>query len=621
MRVLYNKELSTLPSQLSIPQWHSFFTIYKKRMGLAKYKEKRWFNQTPEPEGGKAKGGELRFVIQKHDASHLHYDFRLEMEGVLKSWAVPKGPSTDPEVKRLAMMVEDHPYDYRSFEGIIPEGNYGAGTVIVWDEGTYVSGNEDIAADKKSQEKDLLKQLHSGKIKFILKGKKLKGEFALVKAHGRGENGWLLMKLEDKYASTADITEKDKSVVSNKTIEKIAATSGNVWHSNKVAAKKTTTKKSAVKKSAPVKTATKSAKKKVEEDIEVIGDASVNELLEKGKKQVFPHDLKPMLATRVEEAFDNKDWLYEIKWDGYRALAYMQKGKAELRSRNNLSFTQKFSAIAQALQEEWKGDAILDGEIVAVNDDGLPDFQSLQSFLKNGRSAKLAFYVFDILWYNGKDLTALPLIERKTILQNLVPESDVIIFSDHIIGDGKAFFKIALKKGLEGVMAKDMQSEYYIDHRSKSWLKIKNTQKLEAIICGFTEPRKSRKHFGAIILGKYNGSKLEYIGHSGSGFTEKTLKDVYQKLQPLIIKKAPFDTAPKTNMPVTWVKPQLVCEVTYTEWTQDRLLRHPIFLGLREDKTAATEKNEKVLKAPGRKELTAKDAKVAQRKRRFRSVK
>lgn len=576
-------------------------------MSLAKYKEKRSFNQTPEPEGGKAKSRELRFVIQKHDASHLHYDFRLEMEGVLKSWAVPKGPSTDPEVKRLAMMVEDHPYDYRNFEGIIPEGNYGAGTVIVWDEGTYISGNEEVATDKKSQEKDLLKQLHSGKIKFILKGKKLKGEFALVKAHGRGENGWLLMKLNDKYASATDVTEKDKSVVSNKTIEKIAATSENVWHSNKPAvAKKTAAKKSTLKKTTPTKAAaTKSAKKKVEENVEVIGDPSVDELLEKGKKQSFPHDIKPMLATRVEEAFDNKDWLYEIKWDGYRALAYMYKGKVELRSRNNLSFTQKFAAVAQALQEEWKGDAIIDGEIVALNDDGLPDFQSLQSFLKNGRTAKLAFYVFDILWYNGKDLTALPLIERKTILHSLVPENGVIMFSDHIIDEGKQFFKLALKKGLEGVMAKDMQSEYYIDHRSKSWLKIKNTQKLEAIICGFTEPRKSRKHFGAIILGKYNGSKLEYIGHSGSGFTEKTLKKVYQKLQPLVIKKTPFDTVPKTNMPVTWVKPQLVCEVTYTEWTQDRILRHPIFLGLREDKSAATEKNEKVVAAPKKRKSVA----------------
>jgi bifunctional non-homologous end joining protein LigD len=570
----------------------AFLPSTKNAMSLAKYKEKRSFKQTPEPEGGKVKAGELRFVIQKHDASRLHYDFRLEMEGVLKSWAVPKGPSTDPSVKRLAMMVEDHPYDYRNFEGIIPKGNYGAGTVIVWDEGTYVS-DEDVPADKRSQEKSLLKQLHAGTIKFTLKGKKLKGSYALVKMHDKGENTWLLLKHKDKYASTNDITEKDKSVVSNKTIEKIAATSENVWQSNKTA-KKSTAKKTLSTKSG----ATKSAKNKIEEDVEVIGDASVDELLEKGKKQSFPHDLKPMLATRVEEAFDSKDWLYEIKWDGYRALAYVQKGKVELRSRNNLSFTKKFTAITETLKEEWNADAVLDGEIVALNDEGLPDFQSLQNFVKNGRKARLAFYVFDILWCNGKDLTSLPLIERKTILQNLIPESEVIIFSDHIIGEGKAFFKIALKKGLEGVMAKDMQSEYYIDHRSKSWLKIKNTQKLEAIICGFTEPRKSRKHFGAIILGKYKGSKLEYIGHSGSGFTEKSLKELHQKLQPLVVKKCPFTTIPKTNMPVTWVKPQFVCEVTFTEWTEDHVLRHPIFLGLRKDKTVATEKNEKVVAAP-----------------------
>lgn len=577
----------------------AFLCVKKSFMSLAKYKEKRSFTQTPEPEGGKAKKSELRFVIQKHDASHLHYDFRLEMEGVLKSWAVPKGPSTDPQVKRLAMMVEDHPFDYRNFEGIIPEGNYGAGTVIVWDEGTYLS-DEDVPADKKSQEKSLLRQLHAGTIKFTLKGKKLKGSYALVKMHGKGENTWLLLKHKDKYASANDITKKDKSVISNKTIEKIAATSENYWASNKskktAAANKSATKR---KISAKVK-----AENNEERDVEAIGDPSISELVEKGKKKAYPHDLKPMLATRVEEPFDNKNWLYEIKWDGYRALAYLRNGKVELKSRNNIPFTQKFSAIANVL-ENWKINAVLDGEVVALNDDGLPDFQGLQSFLKNRKTARLVYYVFDILWYEGKDLTHLPLIERKAILQSIIPAGDAIIYSDHIVEKGKDFFKLALKKGLEGVMAKDMKSEYIVDFRSKSWLKIKNTKILEAIICGFTAPRKSRKHFGAIILGKYKGKKLEYIGHSGSGFNDKTLKELYQKFERLITTKSPFATVPKTNMPVTWVKPQLVCEVSFSEWTQDNVLRHPIFMGLREDKTAETEKNENVVAAP-KKNFTTK---------------
>ena len=559
-------------------------------MSLSLYKKKRSFEATPEPTGGKASGKALRFVVQKHNASHLHYDFRLEMEGVLKSWAVPKGPSLDPTVKRLAMMVEDHPYDYRTFEGIIPEGNYGAGTVIVWDEGTYEPLNPD-GKSKKDEEKNLLHQLHEGNLKFVMHGKKLKGEFALVKITGRGENSWLLIKHRDEFATTNDITKKDKSVVSNKTLEQVEKTSSNFWGSNRKAKTKTNRTKSprskTVKKNEPAE----------DDDEKEIHD-DINELLKKGKRAAFPSDIKPMLATLVDKPFDDEHWIYEIKWDGYRALAYLKNGKAEISSRANLSFNNKFPSIVEALQQ-WKVKAVVDGEIVAINENGKPDFQALQSFAKKGGKADLHFYAFDLLWYDGKDYTQLPLIERKKILQSIIPEDDTTIkFSEHIIGEGKAFFEVALNKGLEGVMAKKADSVYTIDYRTRSWLKIKNNQQTEAIICGFTKGRNSRKYFGAVILGKYFGDKLTYIGHSGSGFDERGLNEIYKKFEPLITDKCPFETKPKTNMPVTWLKPKLVCEVKFAEWTEEKILRQPIFLGLREDKTTQSEKNEKIVSPP-----------------------
>jgi bifunctional non-homologous end joining protein LigD len=550
-------------------------------MTLEKYKQKRSFTETPEPKGGKSKNNDLRFVVQKHHASHLHYDFRLEMGGVLKSWAVPKGPSTDPAVKRLAMMVEDHPYDYRDFEGTIPEGNYGAGTVIVWDEGTYDNGT---AGDKKVQEKDLLHQLYSGKLKFTLHGKKLKGEWALVKAHGRGENGWLLMKLKDKYASTDDITEKDKSVISKKTVEQVAKTGGNVWVSSK---KKTSV---AERKAAAVK-------------------KPVADITGPGTKAKMPTAIKPMLATLTDKPFDREDWIYEIKWDGYRAISYLSNGKVNLLSRKMLSFNEKFPVIVDALKA-WKIKAVVDGEIVAIDDAGNPDFQALQNYLKDGRKARLVYYVFDLIWYNGKDLTDLPLIERKKILQQILPEDDrVIYFSDHITGKGTDFYNVATGKGLEGIMAKKADSTYSPDSRSGSWLKIKNNQKTEAIICGYTAGRNSRKHFGAIILGRYEGAALKYIGHTGGGFNEKLLKELFEKFQPLITDKSPFKVTPKTNMPVTWLKPELVCEVKFAEITSSGILRQPIFLLLREDKKGANEKNEKVAPAPKTSKMENKPAK------------
>lgn len=582
-------------------------------MSLAKYKQKRSFSKTPEPTGGKSDTQELHFVIQKHDASHLHYDFRLEMKGVLKSWAVPKGPSIDPAVKRLAMMVEDHPYDYKNFEGIIPAGNYGAGTVIVWDEGTYVP--QLSGSTKKEWEKGLLQAIDSGKLHFILQGEKLKGEFALVKTHGRGENAWLLMKIKDKYAGKEDVTKKEKSVISGRTLAQVEKAPEKVWKSNreekttsKATSKATSTSKAAstskpasTSKAASKATSKKSSPTQPHDEAPTHPDKDFSTLLARGKKSPMPKEIKPMLATLTEKPFDKKDWLYEIKWDGYRAVSYLNKKNVTILSRNQLSFNEKFNVIADALQD-WNARAVIDGEIVALNDEGNPDFQALQNYLKTGKSVQLAYYVFDLLWYDGKDITELPLIERKEILRQVLPQNnDLIRFSEHITGEngqGTAFFNAALKKGLEGVMAKDADSSYGVGRRSDSWLKIKNNLQTEAIICGYTAGRNSRKHFGAVILGKYKKGELHYIGHTGGGFDTKLLKELYDKFQPLVTNKSPFKVKPKTNMPATWLKPELVCEVKFAEETREGILRQPIFLGLREDKSAKNEKKEKIVAAP-----------------------
>jgi bifunctional non-homologous end joining protein LigD len=431
-------------------------------MALTLYKKKRSFTKTPEPTGGKAGSKGLRFVIQKHDASHLHYDFRLEMEGVLKSWAVPKGPSTDPAVKRLAMMVEDHPYDYRSFEGIIPQGQYGGGTVIVWDEGTYEPLAEEKAKGKstytnmghlpkKEQEKLLLKQLKGGSLKFRLHGEKLKGEFALVHTHGRGENSWLLIKHRDEFARTGDITRKDKSVVSGKTIKQVEKTPDTVWQSNRAekksvterlhdepGAKKSPAKKAAVKKTAAKKTApgkpavTRETTKK---KIETVA----------GKKAAFPKDLSPMLATLVDQPFDDEGWQYEIKWDGYRTVAYCRNGKVELRSRNNKSFNEKFYPVTDALKKTDLN-AVLDGEIIVAGKSGISDFGNLQNW-RSEADGELKFYVFDILWLDGKSLLEVPLSERREILRNVLPQNDTIFLSENFEVSGSKFFATAAKNG------------------------------------------------------------------------------------------------------------------------------------------------------------------------------
>lgn len=520
-------------------------------MGLEEYKKKRDFKVTSEPKGKKKSSEkELIFVIQRHAASRLHYDFRLEMDGVLKSWAVPKGPSLDPADKRLAMMVEDHPYAYHSFEGTIPKGNYGAGEVEIWDSGTYEALQK---VEGKTDDLVLRSEVHKGSVKFILHGKKLKGEFALVKIKNpKYDNAWLLIKHKDQFAKKNYDAEAHTSKNSKVTKALIAKSSGK--------------KKEEIVKRFKNYTPALSGEKKLEDFI------------------------KPMFAKTAEKAFDGKDWVYEIKWDGYRAIADLRKDAPLLYSRNGLSFLEKFYTIAEALEDQ-EHEMVLDGEIVAYNAEGKPDFQKLQKIGENPEMA-LTFQVFDLLWLNGHSTESLTLLERKELLKDALVENEIIKYCDHVAEKGKNFFKQIKEMGLEGMMAKNSSSNYVEGSRTDDWLKIKFQQTEDVIICGYTEGKGSREGFGALILGKFENEKLIYCGHTGTGFSDETLKNLHQKFQAFIIQKAPFAEIPKTNAPATWLKPELICEIKYTETTKDGLFRHPVFLGLREDKEVGDLKNE-----------------------------
>ncbi|MHB9073254.1 MAG: non-homologous end-joining DNA ligase [Desulfobaccales bacterium] len=527
-------------------------------MGLKEYEAKREFEKTPEPEPVlRHEGDQLIFVVHKHAARRLHYDLRLELEGVLKSWAVPKGPSLDPAVKRLAVRVEDHPLDYQDFEGVIPEGNYGAGSVIVWDRGVY---QHPAAKDRKENEKLLLDGLSQGNLKLVLAGEKLQGEFALVKT-AKDEKSWLLLKKKDRFATKGDILGENRSVVSQKTLEEISAANPDG-----------------------------SFKQKKIEQIRVTEAIESADLADAPVKPM-PHGIKPMLATLVKEPFDHPEWLFEVKWDGYRAIAEIQDGKVSLYTRNRISLNKKFFPVAESLQK-FGFDAVFDGEIVVVDDQGLPDFQMLQNYQKSGRGHVL-YYVFDLLFFHGHDLLSLPLVKRKELLKEILPSAQHIKFSDHVWKEGRLFFKVVKEKGLEGIIAKHSQSAYRMGRRSRKWLKIKTQLAQEGVIAGFTEPRGGRKYFGSLVLGVYEGGGLIYIGHSGGGFSAENLKKIYERLQPLIQKKCPFKMNPATNTLVTWVKPELVCEVAFAGWTADGLMRHPVFSRLREDKAAREVEREK----------------------------
>ncbi|MFD2871244.1 DNA ligase D [Mucilaginibacter ximonensis] len=577
-------------------------------MSLEKYVEKRDFTKTREPKAGLSKDKDhLMFVIQKHDASRLHYDFRLEMDGVLKSWAVPKGPSTDPKVKRLAMMVEDHPFDYRNFEGIIPEGEYGGGTVIVWDEGTY-EPIEDIKG-KKAQEKHLLQQLKSGSVKIRLHGEKLEGEFALVKTHGMGENGWLLIKHNDEFASDKDITKKDKSVLSGKTIAGMEKNSDKVWQNGH----EEDLKKENTKSKKKVASHDDDAKDELGDEQDTTKDIDVAALLKSAPKTAVPKNIKPMKATLVDAPFDDPDWLYEVKWDGYRAVAVINKNSAELISRNNLPFD-KYYPINDILKK-WNINAVIDGEILVLNDKGLSDFGALQNW-RSEADGNLVYYVFDILWYEGKNLMHLPLIQRQAILKEILPATDDSVRQSKVFAaKGIEFFEAAEKIGLEGIIAKKASSVYTSDLRSKEWLKIKVQRRQEVIIAGFTKNAGTAKAFSALILSVYDGKKLRYVGKVGTGFSDKLQKEMMAKFKPLITDKSPFEVEPDVDKPSrfrpqrmgakpTWLKPELVAEVAFAEVTSDGVFRQASFKGLRDDKKAT----DVILEVPNDTDETVEEA-------------
>lgn len=499
-------------------------------MTLDKYNQKRNFNFTGEPKGENENSqNDLIFVVQKHAASHLHYDFRLELNGVLKSWAIPKGPSMNPNDKRLAIMVEDHPYTYKDFEGTIPEGNYGAGTVIVWDNGTYTLLEEQ---SKVVTENKLKADLEKGHLSFILKGKKLKGEFSLVKLNSEHDNSWLLIKKNDSYATDVDILKKDKSVISKATLEDLE------------------------KKSIAIKT---------------------------NDKAEF---IKPMLALTVEKPFDKKNWVFETKYDGYRTIAVINPDQVNLFSRNQLSFNKNFKAIADELQK-INHVAVLDGEIVIEDETGRSDFQLLQNYIKTGKGV-LKYYVFDILNLDGNDTTGLALVQRKELVEILLRKFKLsnVFYSQHIQEKGISFYELATKKNLEGIMAKEAKSLYRAGKRSSDWLKIRISQQEEAIIIGITQSKTTRSYFGALLLAQYDHEKLRFIGKCGTGFKEETLKELYEKFEPYFLEESPIEDKIPSRDKIKWLKPKFVCQVKFTEWTQDRYLRHPVFQGLRIDKKA-----------------------------------
>jgi bifunctional non-homologous end joining protein LigD len=512
---------------------------------LAKYRKKRDFAQTPEPSGRKAAARprqRLRFVVQMHRATRLHYDFRLEADGVLASWAVPKGPTLVAGDRRLAMHVEDHPMDYRDFEGNIPAGQYGAGSVIVWDRGTYALAEGD----------DPGTEIAAGKIKFVLHGKKLKGEFTLIKIKPReGESGepWLLVKDRDEHVDpTYDPAEHPKSVKSGKTLADVAADPrAKTWQSKPTNRSKTARQRA------------------------------------QHKRDPVPHPKGLMLATLVAAPFDDPDWLFEIKWDGYRALCTVEESGFSLVSRNGLDMLRRFPELSELAGAFASVPIVVDGEICSLDTKGRSSFQRLQEAMR--KPVGLTYVAFDLLYADGTDLRSQPLEERKALLERIIHDDDKVLYSKHVIEKGKALFTSARKSNLEGIIGKKRSSTYQ-ERRSRDWVKIKTGYEQEFVVGGWTEPKGSRKGFGALLLGVYEGNSLRFVGSVGTGFSTKLLAELYERLRKLERKTSPFSNAVIANSPTHWTKPELVVEARFSEWTRDGYLRQPAYLGLRPDKKA-----------------------------------
>ncbi len=540
---------------------------------LGEYQRKRRFNRTPEPSGepepvaGKVQDKpspaakrtrlpkpklpqlEVRpgaehgdtFVVQKHRATRLHYDFRLAVDGTLKSWAVPKGPSQSHADKRLAVQTEDHPLDYANFEGRIPEGNYGAGTVMVWDRGIF----------HLEGKLDALKQLEKGEIKFSLNGEKLRGSFVLVKLkQSEKGNEWLMIKHKDAAEDSSwNIDEHDGSALTGRTIEEI-------------------------KEELPPK-----RKPTLIQASELQG----------ARKGAMLSRVEPMLATLADRPFSDSNWLFEIKWDGVRAIARIENGALALRSRTGVDIAKRYPELASLLDALAARQAILDGEIVALDAQGHSDFERLQERMHVRAPSEVLvtqipviYFVFDLLYCDGYDLRESPLLERKQLLQRLLYTSERFRYADHQLEHGKELFELAAHNGLEGIVAKRADSPYVSD-RSPYWVKLKITKTVDAVIGGWTESRTTALPLGALLLGLYQGKKLRFIGHVGSGFDAKKLKDLSSKLKELTAPASPFDAVPETNEKPSWVSPALVARVKFSGWTQEHALRHPVFLALRGD--------------------------------------
>jgi len=549
-------------------------------MGLREYRRKRDFKKTPEPSGKVAprrRKGKLLFVIQKHAASRLHYDFRLELDGVLKSWAVPKGPSLDPADKRLAMHVEDHPIEYGSFEGVIPKGEYGGGTVLLWDRGSW----EPVG--------DPHEGYRAGNLKFVLKGEKLRGGWALVRIRGsrRGDDSgrsWLLIKERDAEARSgraADIVELEpRSVLSGRTLEEIAAAADRVWHSGREGGKKAT----AVRKPPAALRPVPARRGRGHAPVSVADVPGV-------RRAALPKFVPPQLATLVSQAPSGEGWLHEMKYDGYRILARLDHGRVTLLSRNGRDWTDKFPTIAEAVGHLPAERAMLDGEVAVLQPDGTTSFQALQNFLSGTGPGQLVYMVFDLLHLDGWDLTGARLEDRKAVLERLLAsgngKSGPVRYSDHVAGDGPAFFTHACRLGLEGTVAKRRDAPYR-GARGTDWLKIKCVKRQEVVIGGYTDPEGSRIGIGALLVGVHENGRFVYAGKVGTGFDEKTLRALKKRLAPLEQKACPFAPCPTGVGRPHWVKPELVAEVSFSEWTADGRMRHPSFQGLREDKPATS---------------------------------
>jgi bifunctional non-homologous end joining protein LigD len=508
---------------------------------LDEYRRKRKFGDTPEPAPRQARPSGNSFVIQKHDATWLHYDLRLEIEGVLPSWAVPKGPSLNPKDKRLAVQTEDHPLEYAQFEGVIPEGNYGAGPVEVWDQGTYELEGKGSARE----------QLARGEIKFSLHGRKLHGSFALIHTGRRSEDprqrkNWLLIKHADEHADPGwDIERHDGSVLTGRTLREIEAG--------------------------------------------LPAPAGSPGELPGARPAPMPAEIEPQLATLILKPFSSPDWVFEVKWDGMRVLAFVSDGQCELRSRRRRSVTSQFPELADLPARLALKEAILDGEAVVLDGQGRPDFERMQQRMNVARppralveAAPVVYYAFDLLYADGHDLREVPLIDRKQFLRRVLRAEAPVRYSEHFDERGEELFRVARDSGLEGIVGK-RKSGKYCAGRTAGWVKLKTILEIDAVIGGFTAPRGSRGGFGALLLGLYEGDSLRFIGGAGSGFDQKTQAAVHRQLEPLVTKTMPFRERPETREKATWVEPQLVARVKFAEWTRDRRLRAPVFLGLRPD--------------------------------------